>query len=163
MTCIGSVGGPYDPAVLDLLGPLLAGVASSAVFGAVVGAAYHHVIVPFNEAFRSYGGPVYTGRRAARVVAHTCRDDHEPVACGCPPRRLRSVVEYRGADWLTRRHHVPGRYPVGSEIVVRVSYRSNRAYPLTWITVVRYAVFGALAGAGAGLLYATVLAVMLAL
>ncbi|WP_280276045.1 hypothetical protein [Nocardia wallacei] len=148
--------------MVDLVVPLLAGVVVSAVFGSVVGASYHHVIVPFNEVFRSYGGPVYTGRRPASVIAHTCREGHEPVACRCPPRRLRSVLEYRGADWLIRHRHVPGRYPVGAEIAVRVSYRSNRPYPLTRTTVVRSAVLGALWGAGAGLLYATVLSVMLA-
>ncbi|WP_067537859.1 hypothetical protein [Nocardia crassostreae] len=123
--------------------PLIAGIASSTAFGAVCGLAYHHVIVPFNEAFRSHGRPSFTGRRPALAVGHSCTSEHPPEDCPCPPRRRRTVVMYQGVDWRRSWHAVTGRYPLGTEIPVHVSYRTNRPHPLTWTT----AVHGALRGA----------------
>ncbi|WP_459547610.1 hypothetical protein [Nocardia sp. X0981] len=111
-------------------------MAVTAVAGAVCGAAYFHVLVPFNEALRSKAAPSFTGRRVAVALGHTCTSGHEPSSCVCSPRYRRTLLEYQGTDWRCRRYEVPGTYPLGDEVAVRVSYSSNRPYPLTRTTVV---------------------------
>lgn len=140
---------------------MIAGVGVAAAAGALCGAAYFHLLVPFNEALRSNGGPSYTGRRPAVVLAHTCTSGHEPSSCVCARRYRRTLLDYRGADWRRRRYAVPGEYPVGQEVPVRVSYSSNRPYPLTWTTVRRTATRGAVAGALIGLVHAALLSLLL--
>ncbi|WP_040787247.1 hypothetical protein [Nocardia pneumoniae] len=71
------------------------------------------------------------------------------------------MIEYRGADWRRRHDAAPGRYPLGAEIPVRISYRTNRAYPLTRSTLVRTGLRGAALGAGLGLFNAVLLCVLL--
>ncbi|MEV6326097.1 hypothetical protein AB0M45_33805 [Nocardia sp. NPDC051787] len=71
------------------------------------------------------------------------------------------MIEYHGADWRRRHDAVPGRYPLGAEIPVRISYRTNRAYPLTRTTLVRTGLRGAALGAGLGLFNAVLLCVLL--
>ncbi|MFC4127371.1 hypothetical protein [Nocardia rhizosphaerae] len=147
--------------MFDLAVPMLAGLAAVTVAGFVCGLAYHHILVPVNEALRSHGGPGYTARRPALAVAHTCALAHDPMACPCPPRRQRTIVEYQGVDWSRRRHPVPGRYPLGAELSVRVRYAGNRPYPLTRITVLRSAIRGAAAGVGFGLVFIVLLIAVL--
>ncbi|NNH69539.1 hypothetical protein HLB23_06600 [Nocardia uniformis] len=147
--------------MFELVLPLVAGVAAPAIGGLLYGLAYHHVLVPLNEAFRYHGGPRFTGRRPALAVAHSCAAEHEPGACPCPPRRQRTILEYHGADWRRRCFPVPGRYPLDAEVPVHVSYTSNRPYPLTRITVVRSAIRGTAAGFAIGLVVIAMMCVTL--
>lgn len=140
---------------------MIAGVVVTAAAGAVCGAAYFHVLVPFNDALRSKSAPSYTGRREAVVLAHTCRSGHGSSSCVCPRRYRRTLLEYKGADWRRRRYEVPGEYPLGPKVPVRVSYSSNRPYPLTWTTVRRTAIRGAVAGGVLGLAHAVLLSLLL--
>jgi hypothetical protein len=140
---------------------MIAGVAVTAAAGAVCGAAYFHVLVPFNDALRSKSAPSYTGRREAVALAHSCVAGHEPPSCVCPRRSRRTLLEYKGADWRRQRYEVPGTYPLGQQVPVRVGYSSNRPYPLTWTTVGRTAIRGALVGGALGLAHAVLLSVLL--
>ncbi|NKY36506.1 hypothetical protein HGA13_26050 [Nocardia speluncae] len=143
--------------MLDSIIPMLAGPAATTVAGAVFGLAYHHILVPLNEALRTWGGPAYTGRRPALAIAHSCVSEHDPEVCPCRPWRRRTVLEYQGADWQRRRYAVPGTYRLEAEVTVRVGYRGNRPYPLTPITAFRCAHRGAAMGAALGLFYAALL------
>jgi hypothetical protein len=113
---------------------MIAGVAVTAAAGAVCGAAYFHVLVPLNDALRSKSAPSYTGRREAVALAHSCVAGHEPPSCVCPRRYRRTLLEYKGADWR-RRYEVPGTYPLGQQVPVRVGYSSNRpsCLPQGWM------------------------------
>ncbi|MEU4429514.1 hypothetical protein AB0F65_02375 [Nocardia rhamnosiphila] len=150
---------PYDAEVFVVA--MIAGVAVTAAAGAVCGAAYFHVLAPFNDALRSKAAPSYTGRREAVVLAHTCRSGHKSSSCVCPQRDRRTLLEYQGADLRQRRYAVPGTYPLGQPVPVRVGYSSNRPYPLTWTTVGHTAIRGALVGGALGLAHAVLLSLRL--
>ncbi|WP_329412203.1 hypothetical protein OG563_07065 [Nocardia vinacea] len=139
---------------------LLAGWVACALFGWVCGVAYWHVLVPFGEVF-GRSAPSYTRRRMAKAVAHTCKRDHEPTLCPCLRWQQRTVLEYQGADWRGRRAAVAGWYLLGSEVPVRISYRTNRAYPLTRAAVIRTSVLGAALGTAIGLIQVLLLLVVL--
>lgn len=145
----------------DLILALAAGTATSTLFGLMVGLSYLHVFVPFNDAFRRTPQPSYTRKRWARTVAHTCTRDHVAAECDCPPRNLRTVLVYQGTDFRDRREPVRGRYPLGGEVPVRISYRSDRPNPMTRISVLRNGIRGAALGAGLGAAYAAALRILL--
>lgn len=147
----------------ELVLPLLAGVAATVFGGGLCGVAYHHVLVPLNEVLRSSMVPRYTGRRTASAVGHGCALGHAPARCSCSSRRRHTVLEYRAADMLPRRSAVPGIYPVGAELTVRVRYRDNRPFPLTRITAVRGAVTGLCVGAGLGLVHSVLVCAVVCL
>ncbi|WP_327117285.1 hypothetical protein OHB12_07050 [Nocardia sp. NBC_01730] len=143
--------------MLDLALPLLAGLGATTVGGFLCGAAFHHVLVPLNEIFRSIGRPSYTNRRPALAIAHTCVYAHDPAVCSCMPRHRRTVLEFRGTNALPQQAAVHGVYALGAELPVRVRYSTNEPVPLTRNTVVRSAIRGSTLGAGLGLVYSALL------
>jgi hypothetical protein len=147
--------------VLDLALPLLAGLAATTVGGFLCGAAFHHVLVPLDEIFRSTGHRWYTNRRPARVLAHTCVHAHDPEVCSCVLRDRRTVLEFRGTNALPRQAAVHGVYALGTELPVRVRYSTNEPVLLTRSTVVRSAIRGSALGAGLGLVYIALLCAVL--
>ncbi|MBF6225963.1 hypothetical protein [Nocardia abscessus] len=143
--------------MLDLALPLLAGLVATTVGGFLCGAAFHHVLVPLNEIFRSIGRPSYTNRRPALAIAHTCVYAHVPADCSCIPRNRRTVLEFRGTNALLRQAAVQGVYALGTELPVRVRYSTNEPVPLTRNTVVRSAIRGSALGAALGLIHIALL------